>query len=1150
MTAGEPPPDEQFTALFAAGEEALLAGQTAEAGRLSAAPPELRPRLEHDLACARLLHQVLRQAAPGEAHTAAGRCGEHELLAEIARGGMGVVYQARHTRLGRVVALKMILAGQLASPAEMQRFRVEAQAAATLDHPHIVPIYEVGEYHGQPFFTMKLVEGSSLAQQLAHFTKDPRAAARLLARVARAVHHAHQRGILHRDLKPANILLDGHGEPHVTDFGLARRVEGDSSLTQTGAIVGTPSYMPPEQARAEKSLTTAIDVYSLGAILYEVLTGRPPFRASTPLDTILQVLEQEPVPPRKLQPRIDRDLETICLKCLDKAPPRRYGSAEALAEDLERYLAGEPIRSRPMRVWERGLRWARRRPALAALVAVSGVAALALVALAVGAAFTAQLRQEQQRTQDALQTAQRYRAQMALERGRGLCERGDAAHGLLWLGRSLAIAPPQDAELAQEIRADLAGWRRQVHPLRAVLPHPGFVRGVAVSPDGQLLLTGCWDHTARLWKTSTGEPVGQPWPHPDRVNAVAFSPVSRVAATACRGGTVWLWDLDTGRPLDRGPMRHQDTVWSVAFSSDGKTLLTGSRDKMARLWDVATGKQVGPALPHGGEVFVAAFHPDGKSIVTAGQGAAPRVWEAGGKGPPRDAPWGQEDFWMMAALAFSPDGKTVLTGAGSGTAQRWDVSTGKPVGLPIEHQLGVWGVAFSPDGKSFATGGRDGLIRLWDAATGKPLGAPLRHQDQVAGLAFSPDGRSVLSASIDHTARLWDVRPAVSLATPLPHDKYVLAAVFSPDGKTVLTGSQDKTVRLWDAQAGKELLDRRVRSKGYVFAVAFRPPDAKTFATSASEGEFAARIWETATGRPVTRPLRHDAQIWDVAFRPPDGKTLLTASRDKTVKLWDADTGKLLHTLPHDEDIRAVAFRPGDGKILATASDDNSARLGDADTGELLHTLPHQAGVLAVAFSPDGRRVLTASGDRTARLWDAATGRELWDEPLRHQGSVNGVAFSPDGQTVVTTSSDWTARLWEAATGRPLGQPMQHHGPVLQVAFSPDGQLVVTGSGDATARLWSAATGKPFGTPLRHEGPVLPVAFSPDGQTVLTGSSNKAHLWKLPVPLSGHVERIVLWTQVQTGLELDADGLARVLDAATWQERRRRLGELGGPPPP
>lgn len=413
--------DELATAYLKAQE----AGQTPDRQALLDSNPELaselreffadQDRLER-LAASPLLPDTNRTPLPKRTNGGPGSLlpppprsfGEYTVLAALGQGGMGVVWKARQRRPDRLVALKMFRAGDLASPTDVQRFRNEAEVIAQLDHPHILPVYEVGEHDGVHYFSMKLVEGGSLAAHPDSYRADPRSAARLLATIARAVHYAHQRGILHRDLKPSNILLDSEGQPHVSDFGLAKRVETDSSLTQSGTLVGTPSYMAPEQTSGNKgAVTTATDVYGLGAVLYALLTGRPPFVGETVLETMEQVKNREPVPPRRINPKVDRDLETICLKCLQKEPNRRYESAQVLAEDLERWLKGEPIRARRAGRWERLRKWVRRRPALASLIMVSILAVLGLLAGLLW--HDAQLEEAARREHDQAEQARRER---------------------------------------------------------------------------------------------------------------------------------------------------------------------------------------------------------------------------------------------------------------------------------------------------------------------------------------------------------------------------------------------------------------------------------------------------------------------------------------------------------------------------------------------------------------------------------------------------------------------------------------------------------------------------------------------------------------------------------------------------------------------
>jgi tetratricopeptide (TPR) repeat protein len=413
------------------------------------------------------------EPSPG---TRVGYFGDYELLQEIARGGMGVVYKARQRGLNRLVALKMIRVLPTAGSAEVRRFQGEAEAAANLDHPNVVPIYEMGEYQRQHYFSMKLIEGGSLAGRLPEMVDDPRAAARLLAKVADAIQYAHERGILHRDLKPANILVDARGEPHVTDFGLAKRFGADSGLTQSGMIVGTPSYMAPEQACGRKGeLTTAADVYSLGAILYEMLTGWPPFRGETPLGTLHQVAQQAPRPPHTINRSVSRDLETICLKCLEKDPQRRYASAGELAGDLRCYVDNKPIRARRPRWWRRPGHGPYRRKWGVALVV--GVLLLFLL-LALSAVRTRQVRAEMMAAraeQQAVEASRQSRnavdaflGQVAADRAKELPTDHKLLEQALWFYESLA----RDGKGVPELTQQTAEALRRIGAIHQRLGNP------------------------------------------------------------------------------------------------------------------------------------------------------------------------------------------------------------------------------------------------------------------------------------------------------------------------------------------------------------------------------------------------------------------------------------------------------------------------------------------------------------------------------------------------------------------------------------------------------------------------------------------------------------------------------------------------------
>jgi WD40 repeat protein/tRNA A-37 threonylcarbamoyl transferase component Bud32 len=1033
------------------------------------------------------------------------RLGEYELLSEIGRGGMGVVFKARHVRLHRVVALKMILGGLLARPEDLQRFETEAAAAAQLQHPNIVALYEVGAESGQPYFSMEHVSGSSLAQRVALGVLPGRLAASYLERLAQAVHYAHSRGVIHRDLKPANVLLDDDDQPKITDFGLAKVLQGDSGQTRTGAVIGTPSYMAPEQAGGQtKAVSPAVDVYALGAILYELLTGSPPFRGETALATLTLVADKDPVPPRLLNPRVDRDLETICLKCLEKDPQRRYGSAEALADDLRRYLGGEPIAARRLGTLGRALKWCRRKPAAAALLAVS------LLALVGFTAFQWRATQEERRLREQAEKSD-HESKLHLDILRYYSY---LAH-MRQVQHHLAAADLGGAErLLQDMakgRPDLRDWEwyylKGVCAGRATLAgHAGRATAVAYGADGKRLASAggqpLHPGEVKVWEVGTGRcllTISKA--HSNAVGGVAFSPDGKLLATAGGDGSVRLWDAAGGK--ERARLRgHRAHVTGVAFAPDGKRLASSGGDRLVLVWDVARALAGGDALlfslrGHGGEVTGVAISPDGKLVASASLDETVRLWDAG-TGQPRHTLRGHQGEVM--ALAFRPDGQVLASGGGPGQhrgqVRLWDVATGKPLGVhyglsgrvlgvsvswtgqvaaagndglvyvwdshsssePVVfradgHQ--VYGVAFSPGGGRLATAGGDGRVRLWYADGGQEM-VRLPGQARIEGVAFSPDGKAVASCGRepghDGEARVWDLESGKLLALLHGHAGQVHAVAFSRDGKQVATGGEDQTVRLYDLGNPAGLTHLTVECLAAQALATVGGPGASVIQILTAAK--VAKLDAFALGNPASpRVLAgHPGRVLAVALHPSED-LLASAGDGDVIRLWNTRTGQVVRTLEgHTNYVLALAFSP-DGRLLASGSYDRTVRVWDVKTGDSTVLAGHAGSTSAISFSPDGAQLASGGSDRTVRVWDLAARKEF----LRLEGlgrPVVSLAYHPRGRRLASVGEDRAVRLWDLVTRQEILELACTDGVLRSVSFSRDGRYLAAGGQNTGVRVW------------------------------------------------------------------------------------------------
>jgi WD40 repeat protein len=1076
----------------------------------------------------------------------------YRIEAVLGRGGMGVVYKARHLALKRTVALKMVRAGVSAGPRELARFRIEVEAAARLQHPNIVQIHEVGEADGHPYCAFEFVEGGSLASKIRGKPLAIHEAARLVEVLARAMQLAHSRNVVHRDLKPANILLTPDGQPKISDFGLARHLDSDSGETQVGAVMGTPNYMAPELASGRAhDAGPAADIWALGAILYECLTGRPPFSSETVIETLDRVRTQEAVPPSRCRRGVPLDLETICLKCLRKEPEKRYASALELADDLQRYQRGETILARPVGPFERAVRWVRRNPVL------TGAALAVVLALAAGATVSYLKYLE-------ADAARQAEAQRVIERDRALGEArlatdtaNESAEELRYrLGVSNMLLASnafdnRDVRLAYErmdsVPEKQRGWewnylaRQTRGGLFTLYGHTHYVLSVAYSPDGAWIVTGSHDRTAKVWNARTGAFLRELRVPADPVMSVCFSPDSTRIVTGTYDGPTKVWDARTGKPLLdlRG---HTQPVLSVAYSPDGTRIATGSEDRTARIWDARTGTPLVILKGFQETVRSVAYNPDGTRIATSSEDGTATVWDAG---------TGQQVLALLrrtpgiTSVAYSPDGTRFMTGNRDNISRVWDARTGDPLFELTGHTRDVTSGMFSPDGLRIVTTSWDGTARVWDARTGAFLLDLKGHGQPVMCASFSPDGDHIVTAGYDYTAKVWDARTGMPQVQLLGHTNSVVSVDFSSDGARILTAG-DATVRVWDARTRSSILEF-LAHKDWVTSAAYSP-DGTRILTGGHDNK--AKVWNARTGELLLELKGHTRPLASAMFSL-DGTRIVTGSWDQTAKIWDARTGDALGELKgHTGIVASVMFSP-DGTGILTGSSDFTARVWDAQTGRVRHELKgHTQPVVSAAWSADGARIVTASNDRTAKIWDARTGKFLLD-CKGHTDGLEAVCFSPDGTRIVTGSMDRTAKVWDVHTGIPLFELKGHTRAVTAVCFSPDGMRIVTGSDDRTARIWDARPGKAPVVLKGHTDVVHYLAFSPDGTRMATTSADStARVWDARTGMSLVQLKGSMTTSDRIYFSLDGTRIVthgaetRVWDARTGQELS------GGPVPP
>ncbi len=1097
-------------------------------GGIPPATGDENPSLEAIYNCQRLLEEVWPRSIPTPAEPPR-QFGRYMILRELGRGAFGVVFLASDSVLGRKVALKVPRPLALVTPEVRRRFVREAEAASRLDHPHIVPVYDVGEEGPICYIASAYCEGPNLADWLRGRSAPVPflEAARLVAILSAAVGHAHERGILHRDLKPSNILLrppepaaSGNDDvssglgfvPRICDFGLAKLLDQDSHETCSGVPIGSPSYMAPEQATGRlRDHGPATDVYALGAILYELLTGRPPLRGETDLETLRLASDQDPLPPRGLRKGIPRDLDTICLKCLEKQPKARYDSAAGLAEDLERFLAGKAVHARPVRVWQRAGKWARRRPVHAALLGVSVMA----VSIILGVALWSGTWMQKHRQNLTNAVAQTERDVQHAER---------SAHGARI---ELALAEER------ERFAERYGPATQIK-----IVYDTFAAGDVVlaarmlesfgPPHGRVERRGfAWGHLRQLIEPRLTR-LGDPHQPAIATVRIVITRDSRVVAAGRADGRIELWDLNDMRLLRthvNQPPGPGAEVYFLALSRDDRFLATGSSNNLVKIWDLGTGALVGelPKPPRElaaelGEIFTMSFTDGSDFLVTFYTGMRERTtfvvfWrlpERGGqaeiaavlnqdevpqygKRAPFQSPAPKRDGVKSPPWISYAEEHVVMLDNGSSVAIK-EESTGVtfysnhvriarvygPLGVPVLTQRGFNGLTKDEiawwSERAF---GLCGTTTNGDRRILEPCGVP----------DFSPDGRTLAFFHWPLGTILKDVETGRIVCADSARPNWRVAdQAHTPDGRLLVMGGFHPQIHVWHLEP-REIIAHEKE----VWSLAFAP-DGSSLASGADD--HTVRLWNTANARERTVLKGHQSLVSAVAYSP-DGKRIASGSFDSTIRLWDAGSRDQPATLHgHDGRVRTLTFSP-DGATLASAGEDLGIRLWDVNASrELSPPLAgHTSSVFSLVFAPDGKTLYSGSTDETIRLWDrgATEARAVWQA----DDQVYSLAVSSDGKSLAAAHRGGTVSLWDVSGAKVRARWRAHASEVLSVTFSPDGLTLASTGNDKMVRIWDPVTTQPLLMLRGHEAPVHAATFSRDGTILATGSHDgRIKLWR------------------------------------------------------